>query len=191
MKRGLNNQVKSGIFHYNFFLKNRKGQIWIETVIYTLIIMVLIGVVLSYANPKIESFRDKISIERTMNFLMALDNTMNDIQNVPGNKRVIDFTLSDGEMRIDGIENRIIFEIQSRYQYSEEGETFTENGFSINTESQGKYKKVNISKTYQYNLTYAGSDQLKTISKASTPYKISISNNGFSGNVTIMDISIN
>jgi type II secretory pathway pseudopilin PulG len=191
MKRGWNKKIKSKIFYHIFFPKKDNGQIWIETVIYTLIAMLLIGLVLSYANPKIEGFIDKVSIEKSMNFLMALDNTINEIQSVPGNTRLIEFTLSNGKIEIDGENDKITFEMQSRYEYSESGETFTENGFNISTEDQGKYKIVTISKNYPNNLTYDGLEQLRTITKASAPYRISISNNGFSGGTSIIDISVN
>ena len=47
-------------------LLNTKGQIWIETVIYTLIIFVMIGLVLSFAKPKIEEMQDKAIIEQSI-----------------------------------------------------------------------------------------------------------------------------
>ena len=38
------------------------GQVWVETVTYTLIAIVMIGLVLSFAKPKIEELQDKTII---------------------------------------------------------------------------------------------------------------------------------
>jgi len=166
------------------------GQIWIETVIYTLILMVLIGLALSYVNPKIESFKDKTAIEKTFNFLKNMDNTINEVKSVPGNKRVIGMTISDGKIEIDGEKDTITFEIDSRYQYSEPGKNFSESGFNVTTISQGKYNKVKISKDYSpIDITYNGEDRLKTISFSSVEYKFSIASD-ISEDKTIIDIYI-
>ncbi len=181
MKRGINEKS----------IKNKLGQIWIETVIYTLIAMVLIGLVLSFAKPKIEEFRDRSSIERTINIIKEIDNSIEEIRKEGfGNKRVIEFSLVDGEIQINGVNDSIIFEIDSRYEYSEPGKTFSKNGMNITTENFGKYKKVKIIKPYSYNITYNGGDLSKIFSKASTPYKISLTNKGFTEDKLVIDISL-
>lgn len=179
------------IFNCNSIMKNRRGQIWIETVIYTMIAMVLIGIVLGYVTPKVEEFRDRTSIEKTLNFLTAMDSKINEISSVPGNKRALQFNFNKGLIKIDSANDKITFEIDSRYEYSESGETFSENGFQVSTEDQGKYKKVTISKTYSHNITYENSEQTKTISHSPTQYNLIISNNGFSGNKAIIDFKVN
>jgi hypothetical protein len=187
MKRG---EIKKE--NEKYFICEKNAQVWIETVIYTLIAIGLIGLVLSFANPKIEGFRDKMVIEKTMNFLMEFDKNINEISLAPGNKRVTEFTISKGEIKIDGEENTITFEIDSLYKYSEPGEPFFENGFEIETQEGGEYKKITISKTYDnYNLIYLGSEQTKVISNAPTPYKISFENKGFEEGKIKIDISIN
>jgi type II secretory pathway pseudopilin PulG len=167
------------------------GQIWIETVIYTLISLTLIGFVLSYATPKIESYKDKINLEKTISFLIALDTKINEIKDVSGNKRIIDFTINKGELKIIPEENKIIFEMKSKYQYSEPGKSFEENGFEIITKEKGEENEIKIEKEYSYNITYDNSEENKTLSKSPTPYKIVISNKGIKENKIIIDISIN
>ena len=49
-----------------FKMNSRKGQIWIETVIYTLIGLALIGLVLAILTPKIKEFGDRQIIEQTI-----------------------------------------------------------------------------------------------------------------------------
>ena len=46
--------------------KGTKAQIWIETVIYTLIAFVILGAVLGFAKPKIEELQDKSIIEQSL-----------------------------------------------------------------------------------------------------------------------------
>jgi uncharacterized protein (UPF0333 family) len=43
-----------------FFAKNKRGQIWVETVVYTLIALVMIGLVLAFAKPKIEELQSDV-----------------------------------------------------------------------------------------------------------------------------------
>lgn len=169
---------------------NCLGQIWIETVIYTLILMVLIGLTLSYVNPKIEGFKDKTAIEKTFNFLKSIDNTINEVKSVPGNKRITSVTISNGKIEIDGENDKITFEIDSRYEYSEPGESFTESGFNITTIAQGKTNKVTIEKNYfPINITYNGEDRVKTVSFSSVEYKFSIASD-IEESKTRIDISV-
>ena len=53
--------------------KKNKGQIWIETVLYTLIGLVLIGVTLAIVMPKINAARDRILVEQTASSMGVID----------------------------------------------------------------------------------------------------------------------
>ena len=44
----------------------KRGQIWVETVIYTLIALVMIGTILAFALPKISEIQDKSTIEQSI-----------------------------------------------------------------------------------------------------------------------------
>ena len=50
-----------------------RGQVWVETVTYTLIALVLIGLVLSFTKPKIEELQDRTLIEQSIQVLKELD----------------------------------------------------------------------------------------------------------------------
>ena len=43
-----------------------KGQIWVETMVYTLIAFALIGIVLMFVKPKIEEIQDTSIIEQSI-----------------------------------------------------------------------------------------------------------------------------
>jgi len=48
---------------------NYKGQVWIETVVYTLIAFAILSAILGVAKPKIEQLQDKSIIEQSIGIL--------------------------------------------------------------------------------------------------------------------------
>ena len=172
--------------------KKKRGQIWVETVIYTLIAFVMIGLVLSFVKPKIEEIQDKALIEQSIGIMEDISIIISSlVEGGPGNQRLIELGIRKGDLKIDGIKDKILFEIESRYTYSEPGENIYHGSIIVHTKKRGKFNTVNLTIDYseEYNITYNGEDKLKTISKASTPYKLSISNKG--GDKTIINIEIN
>ena len=143
-------------------IDSKKGQVWVETVIYTLIAFTMIGLVLTFARPKIEETRDKAVIEQSLEILDSLYNTIRSInQGGPGNKRVVDLSIRDGEFEIDGSKDAIVFEIEGRYRYSEPGKKISSGGVSAYTEERGKSIAVTFTLDYsgQYNLTFDSLDE--------------------------------
>ncbi len=166
--------------------KNKKGQIWVETVIYTLIAFVMIGLVLSYAKPKIEELQDKSIIEQSIAMIKDIDSTILTIGS-PGNKRVMELGIKKGILKIDGVNDLILFEIESKYTYSEPGTNIVDGNLIIHTEKIGKFNIVNLTRDYSegYDIRYQGKDELKLISKSSIPYKVFISNIGGNDKIII------
>ena len=170
---------------------NKKGQIWIETVIYTLIAFVMIGLVLAYAKPKIEEIQDKAIIEQSIMMMEEINAKIMEVrQGGSGNKRELMLRIKKGTLKIDGIENKIFFEIESKYEYSELGTDVIYGDMITHTEKKGNFNLVTLTIDYneEYDITYNGKDELKSISKASTPYKLFISNEG--GEKSKIDIKI-
>ncbi len=170
----------------------KRGQVWIETVIYTLIAFIMIGLVLAYAKPKIEEIQDKAIIEQSIKMIEDINALiLSIIQGGSGNTRLIELGVKKGNLKIDGIGDKIIFELESRYTYSEPGEDIYYGEIIAHTEKIGKLNLVTLTSDYtEYNITYNGKDESKLINKASTPYKLFISNKGRSGNKTVIDIEI-
>ena len=160
----------------------KKAQVWIETVIYTLIAFSLIAAVLAFAKPKIDEMQDKAVIEQSIGLVKAIDSLVREVvQGGAGNKRGIDVTIKDGMLRIDGEKDEIIFEIDSSYVYSEIGKDIPDGNLIIRTEKKGNANLVTLSRDYTadgYDIKFNGKDELKTLSKASTSYKLFITNNG-------------
>ena len=53
-------------------LSKKKGQVWIETVTYTLVAFVLIGLILAFAKPKIDKLQDQSIIEQSMKMIKEM-----------------------------------------------------------------------------------------------------------------------
>lgn len=171
-------------------MKKKRGQVWIETVIYTLIAFVMIGLVLAYAKPKIEELQDKSIIEQSIGMMKDIDSTILTI-GCPGNQRAIELGIKKGILKIDGANDLIVFEIESKHTYSEPDTDIIDGNLIIHTEKRGKFNIVNLTRDYseEYDITYQGEDKLKLISKSSISYKILISNQG-GENKTIIDVEV-
>ncbi len=161
-------------------MQDKKAQIWIETVIYTLIAFALIATVLAFVKPKIDEMQDKAIIEQTISMMKDVDSTVREIvQGGSGNKRKIEVGINKGTFSIDGENNLLLFEIDSKYVYSEPGKEIENGNLLIKTEEIGGLNRVTVKRLYEnYNITFAGKDELKSLSRASTPYNIFITNNG-------------
>ncbi len=74
----------------------------------------------------------------------------------PGNQRVINLGISKGVLNIDGENDRIFFEIESRHIYSEPGENVAVGNIVVFTEKKGKINDVTLTKNYgeKYNIIY-------------------------------------
>jgi len=170
-------------------MKQKRGQVWVETVIYTLIAFVMIGLVLAYAKPKIEELQDKALIEQSIGMMKDIDSTILRMGGT-GNQRLIELGIKKGTLKIDGENDLIVFEIEGRYSYSEPGIDIFDGNLIIHTEKKGKFNIINLTRDYsdEYDITYQGRDESKSISKASIPYKLLITNKG--GDKTIIDIEV-
>ena len=168
-----------------------KGQVWIETVIYLLIAFVMIGLVLSFIRPKIEELRDKAIIEQSLEVMNDIDNLLLTIGS-PGNKRLIEVGIKKGSLKIDGLTDEVLFEIESGYIYTEPGQDVQVGNVVARTEEKGRYNLVTLKRSYseEYNLKYKNEDILKTFNKASTPYIIFVSNEGEESEKTIINFDL-
>ncbi|MDP7521120.1 MAG: hypothetical protein QF567_02715, partial [Candidatus Pacearchaeota archaeon] len=119
----------------------KRGQVWVETVIYTLIAFVMIGAVLAFIKPKIEEIRDKALIEQTIEVIESINFGIIELGG-EGNKRIIELGIKKGILKIDGENNLIIFEIESRHVYSQPGEDIYIGNIIANTKKRGTFNTV-------------------------------------------------
>lgn len=163
-------------------MKSKKAQVWVETVIYTLIAFALIGVALSIAKPKLESLQDKAILGQTMVLLNGIDNIIFDVvQKGEGNVRIIEINLNKGILKLDAINETLLFELEdSPEPYSEPGTSIKEGEIEILTEQTGELSRIEMKLNYsgKYNLTVNGKEETKLINPSTRSYKIAIKNNG-------------
>lgn len=159
--------------------KKKKGQVWVETVIYTLIALVMIGLVLSFVQPKIAELQDKSTLQQSMSMLNSIDSQVLSLAQIsPGNTREVDLSIKAGSLTIDGINEEVIFSLdKSHYQLSEPDTNVNYGNIVVYTHKINDVNNINMSLNYtQYNLTNQKGDTIKTITASSTPYKLFITN---------------
>ena len=173
-------------------MSNKLGQIWIETVIYTLIAFLLIGAVLAFAKPKIEEMQDKAIIEQSIGLVKDIDSTVREIvQGGSGNKRKLEISIKKGDFIIHGTNDSLVFEIDSNYVYSELGKEILSGNLIIKTEKISGSTIVTLTRNYEdYNITFNGIDQEKSLPKAATPYNLFIENKGKEDEKWMIDFTL-
>jgi hypothetical protein len=164
--------------------RGKNAQVWVETVLYTLIAFVIIGLVLTYIKPEVEKFQDKSVIKQSITIMSDLDSKISEVvKNGEGNKRVLELSIKKGIFKIEGENDSLIFIIESVFPYTEPGEQYSEQGIEILTlEKKGK-NEVTLSKDYgeSINITYAGKEETRILSQSPTFYRVYIENKGQSG----------
>ena len=166
----------------------KSGQIWVETVIYTLIGLSLIGLVLAVVTPKINEFKDRSVIENSIASLNALDSKMNEVLAAPGNVRIIEYNMRRGSLYFDPANNKIYFELDdSKVLFSEPGIETGVGNIKVLTTEGNKRHTITLTLEYAEDLTFNGDNvDVKKFVSTSVPYRFSIENSGFSnGNIGI------
>ena len=164
---------------------NQRGQVWIETMIYTLISFAVIGLVLAVALPRIQEAQDKAIIEQSIGLLEGIDDRiLSSIQGGTGNKRVLEILIKKGKLTIDSPNDLLIFELESRHKYSEPGKDVQVGGISVLTTPKGKFNTVALTMDYSesIDIRYGDSEDndavVKVMSQSSNPYSFSMLNKG-------------
>lgn len=171
---------------------NKRGQVWIETVTYTLIALVMIGLILSFAKPKIEEMRDKVLIEQSLRMMKEIDQTIFEVgEDVAGNKRKLEINLKKGLINVNGENETLMFSIDSRNTYSEPGQEYIDGNFNILTTEKGKLNTITITRNYtgEYDLLYKNENSSKIITRSSNSYNLFVTNKG--GETKQINIEIN
>ncbi|VVB80255.1 Uncharacterised protein [uncultured archaeon] len=159
---------------------SRRAQIWIETVIYTLIALALIGLVLAFAKPKIDSVRDRMLIEQTIDSMNKINDQIAEVQLAPGNRRVLSVKINQGEINVDSTNNSISWALNSVYKYSEIDRPVKLGSIYILTRGNGPYN-VSVSSNYGFNLTLDGAKSNYAFESAPTPYTVTVTSKNVGG----------
>lgn len=153
----------------------KRGQVWVETVIYTLVGLSLIGLVLAFVTPRINEYRDKAVIEQTIESLNDMDAKVQEvIQTGPGNVRRVDFQLKRGTLFVNASNDSITYSLEdSALVYSEPGVPTALGRISVLTTVGANTNTVTLSINYPANLVLANGEAGQTFSYAATPYQFS------------------
>lgn len=171
----------------------KRGQVWIESVLYTMIGLALIGLVLAFVTPKITEAKDKLAVEQTINSLNDFDIKLNAVLEAPGNRRLIEFTMKRGEFFINPGEGKIVFVISDlKKPYSQPGVDVNVGRIVLRSEEEQKTSSVSLSLSYGgfTDLRYAGGTETKKFTPSSIPYKFSITNEGDNDDNSLPEINI-
>lgn len=199
MKKGVKKKQKSEILAISPKRNRNRGQIWVETVIYTLIALAMIGAVLAFALPQIEKIQDEATIEQSISVVQNINNViLSVVQGGPGNKRLVETKIKKGNLNIDASGDKIVFEIESSKPYSEpcssencDSKIVNIGNIDVLTRSVGGINKVTLTTSYNYDIRYENTQNSKIISESPTSYTISIENLGKNDNgETIVDIKL-
>ncbi len=160
---------------------NKKAQIWVETVIYTLIGLAILGLVLGLAKPKIDELKDKAIIDQSINILTEIDGTISSLYPV-GNSRPASIKIQKGILRINGEGDYVEYFLEkSSYKYSEPGEIIKYGNIKVKTIQNVKTYDISLILNYsgKLNITWEGEDSEKILQPAPSPYSLIIANKGF------------
>jgi hypothetical protein len=165
-----------------------RGQVWVETVIYTLIGLAVIGLVMAVALPKINEKKDEIIIEQSIEALGDIDGKIyGAIGGGVGNRRIVDLDIRKGTLIVDMDEDSISWVLDSRFKYSEPGVSVPLGRLNVTTVAAGPWE-IELKVGYGVDLQFDGSNfGTKRLDVSPTPYKFVIENIGKNadGNILI------
>lgn len=159
---------------------NKKAQVWVETVIYTLIGLAVMGLILAGATPKINCRKDTILIEQSIESLGNINEKIYEVQRAVGNRRAVDLKVGKGKVLIDMDNSQIKWELESSCQYSELDYDVPYGVVTVRTEVGNPYK-VTLSMNYSTSFNFNGeSTGVHELFQAPTHYRLLIENEGIS-----------
>lgn len=162
----------------NNLLNSKRSQIWIETVIYTLIGLSVIAIIMTMALPQIDKAKDKAIIEQTITALNVLDKKISEVEQAPGSVGIVEFRIAKGKLEIDSANDLIIYTLEdTRLELSEIGEEISQGNIILKTEKMPARYKITLTMNYPHlDITNKNGEIIKTLQAGATPYKIAIEN---------------
>ena len=169
-----------------------KGQIWVETVLYTLIGLVLIGIVLALVTPKINETKDRALVAQSVDSLNAIDVLVNEVVDKgQGNvRKLYSFSMKKGELIINSSSDKIVLVIDELSKpYSEPGAEIRIGNIKL-VSQQGQDNAVFLELDYSgfANLTYSGDENLRKFGASSLPYGFTFENKGIVVGISVVEI---
>jgi hypothetical protein len=160
-------------------INKKKAQVWVETVIYTLIGLTIMGTLLFAANPQIEKIKDKGIIQQTIVALDEIDKKISEVEQNAGSIGIIDLKINKGELKINSKNDSIEYTLENtRLKLSEPGVDIKDGNIFIRTDTYGSRFKVTLRTNYSnsLNITYKGTEEEKILTAGANSYKIQMEN---------------
>ncbi len=172
-------------------LISKRGQIWVETVIYTLIGLAIIGIVLAAAKPKIDAKKDEIIIEQAIESLGNINDKIYEVQRAAGNRRGVQLTVGKGKFIVDMSGDKISWVLESSFEYSEKDVVVSLGSLEVLTRESTPWE-VTLEEDYAVDIQFEGQNTgTRELDVAATPYELIIENKGMDseGNL-VVDLSV-
>ncbi len=150
---------------------NKKGDIWVSTVIYIAISIIVIAIVLLAALPLIQKLKDRNVTMQTKNILTQIDKNIKEvISSGPGAKRVISPVIIDaGLLEIDFTRSAINWTMKTKDALAEPGLTRQEGSvFIVVNERRAGGSIVEGEFEISQYLSYASNPELKFTSNSNS-----------------------
>lgn len=165
---------------------NKIAQVWIETVLYTIIGLAIIGILLAFVMPKINQTKDNLVIEQSIDTLKILDKKIKEISSETGSRGKVDLRLKRGYLYIDPDKKQINITIEDLTSlYSEPGVLIRDGSLGITSQEGSKRNSITLSVSYSETITYDGNLAGKKINSAPLPYVLIIENTGSAIDINI------
>lgn len=170
----------------------KRAQVWVETVIYTLIGLVIIGLLLAFVKPAIDEKRDQIVLQQSLEMMNSINGEIeNAIYYGKGNSIPVEISIKKGELVIKPSEGEIEFKMRSKYKYSQPGKNVNIGKVIARTNEATTDYDVSFKIKYDSaSITFNNEAQDKILQQAPTPYKVYITNNGEEEDKIKIDISM-
>ena len=175
---------KSLLLCNNLFFMNTKtkySQIWVETVVYTLIGLSILGMIIAVITPKINQMIDKTTLTHSLESLNSINEQIMDTMTSAGQQREIILNAKKGEYVINGLDDTFYFILKnSNYKYSQPGIIFPQGDIEVLTSNKtaGKYDVVFLLNYSSFNLTFYNEDGVKQLTSSPVEYNLLIQNKG-------------
>ena len=162
----------------------KKAVVWVSTVLYILTSLAIIGIVIAAITPRINSARDRATIEQTILMLDSLDSKIQQASHAQGTRLNIELKLSRGFLIIDSGTEAIIWQLNnSFYKYSEPNIPINISNIQVLTKPSNDKWNIELKLNYHGKLDLSSS--ISILQPAEIPYKLWIENKG-----NIIEISI-
>jgi hypothetical protein len=148
--------------------KNKKAEVWVSVIIYTLVAILALALLLSTGLPILNEMRERTVFSKTKDIMLELDRHLTDLSNQgEGSQSTVSFEIREGKIFFD--EDQITWEIEAKSPIISPRTTSTLGNLIISA-------NANI-KTYESNTGYLLETKVKDI-----PFRVNITKIGDKNN---------